>query len=358
LAKSSLDRGCRPLLAALRRATVVQCRGGLPLPDKGTVEALAAALRRANVIAEQHLGSGGRLAHVFVARFRFPGVSGEGPFTQEPGALPHPTATIGNIVGSMAPMTSGIGAILSGPLIASNGLRILSWPGLYPSEPVPLPFGQEASQQSQQAQQSQQQQQTHRGAGAGRSNGRRRGGRTQQGDRRGGTQPDPRRSAVELRLAWMRDSILVNLQSSYGARNRRELFLRAPGTTDFASLQADAQSHVDTGGGLRGASGDIEPHLAVDLRSVSGALFISVRGLAVDVDSGWIKGHGVCSVMRDRASAAKALSEGILCVITVRDLPPSVADGSDMARMPWNVHALHLEVSRLQYSAHQHESGR
>lgn len=402
LAATPLDQGCRPLVAALRRATVVSLRGALPLPDLSAVQALVSALNRANAAAAEHLAMGGCFAHVFVARFRFPhlsaGAANAGPFAAAGGPVGMPALMsaaardgMGPGVGPWPPHVTGPGAVVAGPLLGAGGIRVVSWPGLYPSEPVPLPLcrssslaggpggadlrgkGTEATpvavpsasepEQTEQRQQPQQQQLLRRS--------RRRG--DQYRHRHG----DASNAAFELRLAWFRDSILVNVQSREKALGRQRLVRAAAAGMGVAAVPTPATAGVAEPRAARGAGGGGSSsntsrtntslgstsvangpsdsggctRFSLDIRSVSSELFLSTRGLQVDVDSGWLKGHGVCSVMKDRNAAARAMAEGLLCVVCFRDAI-AAAEGSTSSQIPSNVHALHLEVSRLHGAWH------
>lgn len=118
---------------------------------------------------------------------------------------------------------------------------------------------------------------------------------------------------LELRLAWLRDVILVNLQS------------KGPKT------DADAVC-----GG----------HFDIDLRAVSQDLCLCMRGMQVDIDTGWVRGYGVCAIPRSRGATVKSLAAGVPFVIGIRDSALSESPVMNQ-RIAANVHALHLEVSRL-----------
>jgi len=323
LARSPMDLQSRSLVKALRGMQVAQCRGGLWLQSKSQVEALVQAVNRANTTAEDHRKAGGKLAYVFVARFRFPGAdAGQlAPPFENVGAAS--AAVVGGAVaggvggdgmGSLPPFLVGLASVISGPLLAANGLRVLSWPGLYPSDPVPLRFGGQGCEAASQ--------QPSRPA-------RRRG----RAGRRGPSGSD---SGIDLRLAWLRDSILVSLQSKEPRR-----------AANGEAVGSDATPPLGGGGyGTR---------FCLDLRAVSTDLFLSTRGLVMDVDSGWVKGHGVFSVLKDRLEAARALANGILMVACIRD-PLPVPESPSMPSWPSSVHALHLEVSRLQYDWHHSDT--
>lgn len=318
LAEAPLRRDMRGLVATLRRATVVSCGAPLSLPDAAAAQALVASLQRADAWASAHLAAGGKVARVFAARFRFPHLAaGASPASPTP--------------------PPGAGALAS---------RSGGWPGLYPSDPVQLP--------------------------------------PEQGKAVADMEDDKASAAaaavgigdnLELRLAWLRDAFLINVQSRETAPGAVAAAGGTAGATPLpmphvAGLALAGRPPEDHGPaptgpappaaahGARAAGAlGVAPHqpaptgapargrMALDLRSASADLFLCIRGMQIDVDAGWLKGTGVCSVARDRSAAARALANGLVCVVCVRDV--LAGEGPGGALPPSNVHALHLEVSRL-----------
>merc|ERR1712045_295465 len=75
-------------------------------------------------------------------------------------------------------------------------------------------------------------------------------------------------------------------------------------------------------GGLPRARVACGGRLTLDIRAVSADLFLCLRSMQVEVDAGWLKGHGVCSIPKDRAAAVRTLAEGLPCVLCFRDITP------------------------------------
>lgn len=367
LAETPIGRDARHLIAVLRRAVVattgstgalglLPLEPPLPLPDLAAVEALAGAVQRASAQAAAH-AAWGRPAHVFVARFRFP----------------HLAASVG-AGGRVATLEGGMMeeqefaqevAASSDSRGAAGIASLTGWQGFFPSEPVTMPivgFGQaschevgEASWEQQLEKQQplwlpQEEELQAAGSSSWSSSSeaswsssweqqleeearlpQQEEARLPQQDRWLGAASTQAQAsgvaALELRLAWLRDSILVSVQKQ----------------------------------ALGGVSTEDSPRLSLDLRSVSPDLLLHIRGLPVDVDAGWLKGHGVCSVLGDRRAAAYALAEGLPCVVCVREEPSAtmadcgdqdLAGGADESAAR-TLQAMHLEVSCPQASRPQ-----
>jgi len=294
LATNPLMRDSRELIATLRRATVVGCVA-MPLEDYSTAQALAQAVQRANGWAAAHLAAGGSVARVFVARFRFPylGAGDNGSFD--------------NMFANTATAAHGSAAGLraAGAPRGAGG-----WPGLYPSEPVSLVLKSKGSDRHKPK---------HPSAAS------KAGGSSASSECKALSYGD---KVLDLRLAWLRDSMLVNLQTKEIAKTRARGGQRADATTAMR------------------ARSTCSSRLTVDIRAISRDLILCMRSMQVDVDAGWLKGHGVCSIPRDRSATVRTLADGLPCVLCIRDSLPTEGTAPQLSS---SVHALHLEVSRLHH---------
>jgi len=312
LAACRLCPTSRQLVSVLQRARKLGCVP-VSLDDPPAAKALAVALSRAGANAEAHIAAGGSVAEVMVARFRFPNLA------SATGSLEH----------------------------VGRGRSVHSWPGFYPSESVPftLPCM----------------------------------GRSRDKSSCSVASDAP---ALDLRLAWLRDSILVSISTrstpvasvpslayhppvrryvdvtGLDARARVQRILRALQTEarveEFEEDFADEFSEEEEFPERRALAPDMTiarpsgrgGKLVLDIRAVSPELCLILRGLHVEVDAGWLKGHGICSIPKERTAMVQCLAEGLPFVICVRDVLPTE---TPLARTPMStaVHALHLEVSRL-----------
>lgn len=174
----------------------------------------------------------------------------------------------------------------------------------------------------------------------------------------------PEGEALDLRLAWLRDSMLVSAQTRWSpeGRQRQRAARSAPASHELLSAFSEAQQQTPSAAAVSatrapsdvldevqiGTSTVSGSRLVFDVRAVCPDLFLCIRGMQVDVDRGWLKGHGVCSANRGRAAAARTLAEGLPCVVCVRDSVETAE--APLPQLSSMVHALHLEVSHLYHN--------
>lgn len=388
LASRPLSLESRLLVAELRQASVI---GTSPvgLDSVEMVEALVSALQKAKERAEAHLEAGGKAAEVFVTCFRFPSLVVPSP-TINTDAADAPAAAPADVnepseVADPPDETTQMG------LVAPAG-----WLGLYPSEPIALALAPRASPPRPPQAAPVSKATPCLALGASRCSSTTSLSSSDEASSASSSSSSssvttassevpadvavrhrsvPRLSrgveeerkqiwdTLDLRLAWLRDSMLVSVQTRWppprGMRPGRRYADRPGVNTELSEAPHHARMEADStmGVGAISGRGALEAHegdaagsglgsgsrLSVDIQTICPELFLSMRKAQVDVDGGWMKGHGVCSMSHGRAATARSLVQGLPCVVFVRDC----VDPPEPAQLSSIVHALQLEVSRL-----------
>mmetsp|Transcript_72187 Transcript_72187/g.154524 ORF Transcript_72187/g.154524 Transcript_72187/m.154524 type:complete len:332 (-) Transcript_72187:162-1157(-) len=224
------------LLAAVPQLLETKLSEGLAMSIRSASEAqrFVKALRAMHRTASAHVASGGRMAHMLVGRFAFPGDAAVAALTAFPSAIP-------------------------------DDSQLEDLPCVM-SEINTFEFGAECGIAS---------------------------------------------GPLEIRLALRGGSLLLGTQGVQVAQD------------DNGDNATEGELLPSRFALMGGAGQEHDGFLTVDLVTASGEILLSKRGMTANADGSLSHSNGgMCSILARKPVASKALEEGLLCVLCVRDFIP------------------------------------